>query len=99
MGEPKLLKAARFGADDIASDLQASVIIRDADLKLHPRATFFYSDARLPCYEFSIRIGDEDAGTYYACLESDFDRVRELGNVSIELDRKFYRRNLPLRAT
>ena len=99
MGDCDRNLAFSLGVNDLSPPFRRVSEIRGGDLKLCLTDKCYYSEARVPCYEFAMRVGDEDAGTYSVLIETDFEKVREAGNVAIEARRKFYGHDLPLRAT
>jgi hypothetical protein len=74
-------------------------VIKMDEYELHLIEKFFYSKFDIPGYEFSIKIAGEDAGIFTVLIESDFSKISEVGNVGIEVNRKFYGINLPARTT
>ena len=90
---------ARLGVDDLTPPFRRVSVIRDEDLELRLADKYLHSEARVPCYQFSMFVGGEEAGTFHVRIAEDFEEVREVGNVGIEANRKFYGHDLPTRAT
>ena len=89
----------RLGAADLTPPFKNVSVIRDGELELRLADKYFSAESRVPCYEFSISVGGEEVGTYHVRVENDFEKVRQVGNVGIEINRKFPGEDLPARAT
>jgi hypothetical protein len=71
-------------SNDVASE-QPGHEIQDADIVLRVNRHFVYSDKEIPGIEFTVLSEDENAGTCTALLESDFTKIKDVGNVGMEL--------------
>jgi predicted acetyltransferase len=99
MGIHPLRIIERLGVGDLTPPFKRVPLIRGEDLELRLVDKYLYSEARVPCYEFSISVGGKEAGTFHVRIETDFEKVREVGNVGAEVKRKFHGHDLPARAT
>lgn len=99
MGSPDLDIIERLGVSDLTPPFKRVSVIRGEDLELRLVDKYYHSKARVPGYEFSIFVGGEEAGTFHVRIESDFEKVREAGNLGVEIKRKFHGQELPARAT
>src|SRR5712692_5058717 len=90
---------ASLGVGDSTPPFRQVSAIADEDLELRLLDKCYYSEARVPCYEFLMFHNGQEAGKFTARIESNFENVREVGNVGIEANRKFYGYNLAYRAT
>ena len=96
----KTASEIRMGrADAMGPSYKTLSVITAGDLELRPADSYFYSESRIPCYEFLIFVGGEEAGTYYGLIEGDLEKVRESGNVGVEINEPFRGRDLPAKAT
>lgn len=68
-------------------------------LNLRLTQKYYYSSARVPGYDFKLLVDGEDVGTVSALIAKNHDLVREVGNIGVEIKRKFHEKNLPLNAT
>jgi hypothetical protein len=84
-----------LGADSLTPPFKPVSTIPGEGLELKLTDKFLYSNERIPGYEFLILVGGEEAGKFTALIEGDVEKVRDEGNVGIEINRKFYGRDLP----
>ena len=63
-------------------------------LELELTERYFYSDDKIPGYEYAIKVSGEYAGTCTLLIESDIDKIASFGNVGMEIERKFYGKQL-----
>lgn len=99
MGKHVDWKINRLGLENETPPFRQASSIKAGVLELRPADKYYYSEAQVPCYEFSMFVDGEDAGTFWVRIEPEFEKVREIGNVGIEVVRKFHGRNLPAQAT
>jgi predicted acetyltransferase len=90
---------ARLGVDELSPPFKDVSVISGEGLQLRLVDKYYYSDAQVPCYEFLMVVDGQEAGTFCVRIETDFEKVREVGNVGIEANRRFYGHDLPSRAT
>ena len=99
MGVNPLALVERLDLDDLTPPFRSVSPIVNENLELRPVQKYYFSEARVPCYEFVMLVDGEEAGTFHVRIESEFEKVREVGNVGIEVKRKFHGRGLPWKAT
>jgi predicted acetyltransferase len=99
MGLHPLRVIEKLGVGDLTPPFKRVSVIRGEDLELRLVDKYLHSEARVPCYEFVLSVGGKEAGTFHVRIESDFEKVRDVGNVGAEINRKFHGQDLPARAT
>ena len=99
MGVDPLSFVQSLDLDDLTPPFRPVSAIVAGDLELRPVQKYYYTEARVPCYEFQMLVDGEDAGTFQVRIETDFENVRDVGNVGIEVKRRYHGRDLPWRAT
>jgi len=72
-------------------------VIKGSDFELRLENKFFDTSTKAPGYDFKIFVSGQYAGSFTAIIEDDFSKIATLGNVGIEVDRKFFGTHLPSR--
>ena len=99
MGKHVDWKIKRLGLENQTPPFRKASSIRSGALELRPVDKYYYSESQILCYEFSMFVDGEEAGTFWVRIQPEFEKVRDIGNVGIEVARKFHGRNAPAQAT
>lgn len=72
--------------------------LQGEDVSLHLRDKYVYDQQRSLCYEFDIKVNDEQAGWFTVVIESDFSLISDIGNVGVGVEHKFFDKGIPVNA-
>lgn len=99
MSKEKNFEMARLGMYELSYPFIHVPLITGEGFELRLADKYYFSDHKVPCYEYFIYIDGIHAGVINVRIEKDFEKVREVGNIGIEIISEFFGQDLPAKAT
>jgi len=99
MSKTKGCDMERLGMYELAAPFMHVPLINGDGIELRLSDKYYYSGEKVPCYEYFIFVDGTKAGILDVRIESDFVKIREVGNIGVEVNFEYGGKSLPSRAT
>jgi predicted acetyltransferase len=98
MGQTPAASMTRLGVNYEGAPFKQVTSITEGSLELRLTEKY-HTAAGIPCYEFLLLVDDQEAGVFRVRIEADLAKVRDHGNLDIEVHHSFRGQDLPVKAT
>jgi len=99
MSKVRDVAIVRLGMYELVPPFKHIPLIKGDGLELRLSDKCYYTEHKIPCYEYFIYVDGNKAGVITILIEDDFQKIREVGNIGVEIAIEFYGQELPSRAT
>lgn len=89
----------RLGMYELAPPFKHIPLIKGDGLELRLSDKCYYTEQNIPCYEYYIYVDGNKVGVITILIEDNFENIREVGNIGVEIVREFHGHQLPDKAT